>query len=116
MNPQLIITVLYFSSAIASLAFVARYMFKRWWQTTAGRLVMGLHLVMIGFGVSSTLVLLHGLNYTGRLFASIALLAGLNVVMWGFSIELNKAQREARDRKRTVSEADAGMYTKESSA
>jgi hypothetical protein len=93
MNPQLIITVLYFCSALGSLVFVIRYMFKKWWRTTAGRLVMGLHLVMIGFGVSSTLILLHGLNYAGRIFVSIALLAAWNVVMWGFSLELHKAQQ-----------------------
>lgn len=93
MNPQLIITVLYFCSATASLVFVIRYSFTRWWKTTAGRLVMGLHLVMVGFGVSSTLVLLHGLNYAGRIFLSVILFLGLNVVMWGFSWELHKAQR-----------------------
>lgn len=96
MNPQLIITVMYFCSATASLVFVIRYALTRWWKTTAGRLVMGLHLVMVGFGVSSTLVLLHGLNYTGRIFLSIFLFAGLNIVMWGFSWELHKAQKGAR--------------------
>lgn len=96
MNAQLIITVLYFCSAIASLVFVIRYAFTRWWKTTAGRLVMGLHVVMVGFGVSSTLVLLHGLAYTGRIILSAALFVGLNIVMWGFSWELHKAQRKPR--------------------
>ena len=93
MSAQLVITILYFCSALASLFFVIRYAFTKWWKTTAGKLVMGLHLVMVGFGVSSTLVLLHGLNYAGRIFLSIALFLGLNVVMWGFSWELHKAQR-----------------------
>jgi hypothetical protein len=107
MNPQLIITVLYFSSAIASLCFVARYMFKRWWLTTAGRLVMGLHLTMVGFGVSSTLVLLHGLNYTGRIILSIALFTLFNVVMWGFSLELHKAQAANKQQASTEKDLEA---------
>ena len=93
MNPQLIITTLYFCSALGSLAFLVRYATMKWWKTTAGRLVMGLHFVMVGFGVSSVLVLFHGLNYTGRIFLSISLLVLLNVVMWGFSVELHRAQK-----------------------
>ncbi len=96
MHAQLVITVLYFCSAAASLVFMLRYMFTKWWTTTAGRLIMGLHGVMVGFGVSSVLVLLHGLNYTGRIFISVILFAGLNVVMWGFSWELHKAQKGQR--------------------
>ena len=95
-SQQLIITALYFCSALASLFFVIRYALTTWWRTTMGRLMMGLHLVMVGFGVSSTLVLLHGLNYTGRIVLSILLFGGLNWVMWGFSWELHKAQKTAK--------------------
>ena len=98
-SPQLIITTLYFCSALGSLVFLIRYATMRWWKTQAGRLVMGLHFVMVGFGVSSMLVLFHGLNYTGRIYLSIALLLLLNIVMWGFSVELHRAQKEAAVKK-----------------
>lgn len=102
MSTQHVITAAYFLSATASFVFVLRYALKRWWQTRAGILMMTFHLVMVGFGVSSTLFLMYGPHYTGRLPLALALVLGLNFVNWGWWWELERAQRGARRAQRST--------------
>ena len=96
MTIQHIITGAYFFSAVGSLYFVIRYITKRWWKTWAGILMMTFHLVMVGFGVSSTLFLLLGPDYTARLPLALLLCLGLNFVNWGWSWQLEVAQKKAK--------------------
>lgn len=92
---QHIITGLWLLSALASLIFVVSYASKKWWTTGAGRKMMIFHLVMVGFGISSTIFLVTGGDWPGRLFLSMVLVIALNYVNWGWSLELYRAQKDA---------------------
>jgi hypothetical protein len=91
---QHVITVGYFLSALASLVFVIKYASRKWWKSGAGRKMMILHLVMVGFGISSSLFLIIGPDWPGRIILSLALIAALNYVNWGWSLELHRAQEK----------------------
>jgi hypothetical protein len=92
---QHVITGFWLLSALASLVFVLRFANKRWWTSGAGRKMMIFHLVMVGFGITSTLFLITDGDWPGRLFVTMVLVIALNYVNWGWSIELHRAQKAA---------------------
>ena len=97
---DLIITILYFSSALASLVFAIRYMRTKWFKTAEGQTVMALHLIMVGFAVSAVLRLVFGPYYPGRTVIAIVLFTALVTTMWRFTWLLEMAQRRVRARAR----------------
>jgi MFS superfamily sulfate permease-like transporter len=98
-----IATIEWWGAVLASLVFVVLYMRTRWWRRWEGRVVMGLHSVIIWLAVLGVMLQVFGPDYYGRDVLRVLAFSCWFVVMWGFVILLIRAQRAGR---RTIAETN----------
>ena len=103
-----ITSIEWYGATLLSIIFVVLYWWGStrpgrtpWWRSWEGRVIMGLHSVIIGFAILGVLYRILGDNYVGQDVLRVLFFGFWFLVMLGFVILLIRAQRHG---KRTLSE------------